>query len=125
MDNNKTPGPDRLLLAFYKGFRDSTLSIVLETFKDAFKADIFSAKLAKRQIIILFKKDDSIVIKNYRPITLLNIDYKIIIKALAKRFFRVLSEVVSKCQFTFIPERRVSDYIIVLNLILKLFQIQI
>jgi hypothetical protein len=77
----------------------------------------FPAELAKGQIILLYKKDNSTLMKNYCLITLLNVDYKIMIKTLAKRFSKVLADVIDSFQHAFISGRRVTDCAMILNLV--------
>jgi hypothetical protein len=119
MSNNKSPGPDGLTAAFYKQFREILAPILLAAFKEAFASEEFSAELSAGQIILLYKKEDLTLMKNYRLITLLNTDYKIITKALARRFSKVLTEVVGPFQHAFIPGRRASDCAMALNLIIE------
>jgi hypothetical protein len=119
MDNDKAPGPDGLSPAFYKAFSDTVLPKVLEIFNKAFDMETFSPELAKSQIVLLYKKDDPTLIKNYRSITLLNVNYKIVTKALAKRFSKVLANVVGPFQHAFIPGRRATDCAMALNLVFE------
>jgi hypothetical protein len=117
MGNDKAPGPDELSPVFYKMFSDVTLPLILNTFNEAFDRDVFSAELAEGQIVLLYKKDDSTLMKNYCLITLLNVDYKIVTKALAKRFSKVLADGVGPFQHAFIPGRRATDCAMALNLV--------
>ena len=50
----------------------------------------------RQGVITLIAKEgkDNRHIKNYRPITLLNVDYKILSKVLAKRIKEVLGEII-------------------------------
>ena len=49
-----------------------------------------------REIItLMFKSGERRDIKNWRPITLLNVDYKIMSKILAERLKRVLPNIIS------------------------------
>ena len=57
----------------------------------------------------LYKKKDRRDIANYRPITLLNSDYKIYTKVLAMKLARVVTEIVHPDQAGFIPGRQISD----------------
>ena len=54
-------------------------------------------------ISMLYKKDDREDPRNYRPITLLNSDYKIFTKVLARRMAKVVHEFVAECQKGFVP----------------------
>ena len=57
----------------------------------------------------LYKKKDRREIANYRPITLLNSDYKIYTKILAMRLATVVTDIVHPDQAGFIPGRQISD----------------
>ena len=59
----------------------------------------------------LFKKKDPTEIKNYRPITLLNTDYKILTKVLAIQLMNHIKQMVHPDQAGFIPNRSIFDHI--------------
>ena len=48
-------------------------------------------------------------VKNYRPITLLNVDYKILSKVLAKRIKEVLGEIIHHDQVGYIKDRNIGE----------------
>ena len=82
------------------------------------KKEVELSEMQKRGAIKLtFKKGERIRMKNYRPLTLLNLDLKIITKALAKRVCKVISKLIHQNQ-TCVPGRHIEDNIhIVQNLI--------
>ena len=49
------------------------------------------------------------MLKNYRPITLLNVDYKILSKVLARRIKEVLGEIVHHDQVGYIKDRNIGE----------------
>lgn len=57
----------------------------------------------------LYKKKDHLKIENYCPITLLNIDYKILTKALAIQVVKVIHKMIHLNQRGFIPKRSISN----------------
>ncbi len=65
----------------------------------------------KRGLIILIPKlnKDKIIIDNLRPITLLNVDYKILTSAIANRLKFRLSQVISETQSGFIKGRLIHN----------------
>src|SRR6201999_2520892 len=58
----------------------------------------------------LYKKGDRTKIENYRPITLLNSDYKLMTKVLATRLSHVAPTIIDKSQAGFIRGRQISDH---------------
>ena len=124
MNSNKAPGPDGLSPALYKALADTLLPLMLSAFKAALSMESFPEELSLGQIILLYKSGDPTLMKNYRPITLLNSDYKIITKALSRRFSKVLHEVAGPYQHAFIPGRRAADCTITLNLVFESLRAQ-
>ena len=49
-------------------------------------------------VSLIYKKNDALDLKNWRPITLLNIDYKIAAHALAERLKTVISKIIDTDQ---------------------------
>ena len=62
-------------------------------------------------ITLLPKKGDLLDIANWRPVSLLNIDYKIFAKVLANRLKSVIGNVVHTDQSYTVPERSMYDNI--------------
>ena len=87
MVSEKTPGTDGLPCEFYKVFWNDIGKLRL------FSYDTGNLSISQRRGIVKLipKKDDDLTsIKNWRPITLLNCDYKIASKAVASRVKAVL-----------------------------------
>ena len=87
-------------------------------YKRCFFNSCRTAKLRKelsfsqRQAVIKLdeKKDkDKRLIKNWRPIFLLNVDYKIISKALASRVKKVLPNLISPQQMAYVKNRFIGE----------------
>ena len=60
-------------------------------------------------LTLLFKKGEREDIRNWRPITLLNVDYKIISKILAERLRKVLPTIINTDQKGFVKGRNILD----------------
>ncbi len=61
--------------------------------------------MKKSILALIFKKGDKYLLKNYRPISLSNYDYKIIAFALAKRLQFVIKSLIHKDQSAYIKNR--------------------
>ena len=86
MQNNKSPGSDGLTKEFYCAFWDVISDYVVNSFNYAFKTGQLSISQRHGIISLIPKKDkDTQYLKNWRPVSLLNVDYKIITKAIAPR----------------------------------------
>ena len=59
----------------------------------------------------IYKKKEADNIANYRPITILNTDYKVFTKAIATRLMEVAPSVIHRDQVGFIRERSIFDQI--------------
>jgi ribonuclease HI/exonuclease III len=57
----------------------------------------------------IYKKDEKDEIANYRPITLLNADYKLYTKSIAMRLAGVAGDIITEEQAGFIPRRQISN----------------
>ena len=106
----KTPGSDGInkeMLSFFWGeLGDFYFSVVNEIFS----TEELTESQKKGIIKVLYKKNGRQFMKNYRPISLLNTDLKIITKALAIRFAKVLKNLINhskKC----VQGRRITDNI--------------
>ena len=91
MKNNKSPGSDGLTVEFYKTFCSSVGDLVVASFNESYKSGELSTSQKQSIIVLLAKKDtDRQFLKNWRPISLLNTDYKIAASVLVLRTKTVL-----------------------------------
>jgi exonuclease III len=67
----------------------------------------------------IFKKSERSEIANYRPITVLNTDYKIMTKAITTRLTGVIDSLIDTDQAGFIPKRSIFDQVKLAKLVLK------
>ena len=98
LNDNKSPGEDGFTMEFFKCFFNVIGSDLVESFNYAHEKGQLSIS-QKRGIITLIPKQDSDLLhrQNWRPITLLNTDYKITAKALARRIEKVLPGIIKGC----------------------------
>ncbi|CAG2235175.1 unnamed protein product [Mytilus edulis] len=112
MSKNKSPGSDGLTTEFYCTFYDSLREILYKVFNAVYDEGILSRSMRSGVISLIFKKKgDKRGIKNYRPISLLQVDYKILARVMANRFKKVLPKIVSENQTCCIVGRDISNSI--------------
>ena len=91
LNNGKSPGSDGFTADFYKFFWATLRQPILDSITYALERGQLSIDQKRDIINLIPKKDkDPRVLKNWRPICLLNTDYKIITKLLANRIKKVL-----------------------------------
>jgi hypothetical protein len=86
---------------------------------NALRKGILSRSQRKGIIVLLYKKGDSELLKNWRPISLLNIDYKIMTKVLSQRLRSVMPYIINEDQTGAVPGRSISYSIALTRDIIK------
>ena len=109
MENNKSPGIDGLTSNFYKHFWPTIGQELTQVFNYCFHHGTLTPTQRRGVITLIFKKGDRTRLKNWRPITLLTTDYKILTKALATRLTQVLPSIINSDQTACIPGRTIND----------------
>ena len=115
MESNKSPGFDGLTSNFYKHFWPILGDKLTRVFNYAFHNGLLTVSQRRGIITLLFKKGDRTQLKNWRPITLLNTDYKILTKALANRLQQVLPLIINSDQTACMKGRTINDNTRLLN----------
>ena len=112
MENNKSPGNDGIPAEFYKVFWNDISVFYIKAINTAHERGKLSIS-QRRGIIKLIPKKDGIphYLKNWRPITLLNCDYKIASKAIANRLKNTLPNIVDNDQTGYLKGQSISENI--------------
>ena len=118
MRNGTAPGPDGLSIEFYKEFWPLLRNDIKEMLDELHEGSLDLWRLNYRVIILIPKLKLPNNIKQFRPICLLNIIYKIITKVLTRRLTPVASRVISKNQTAFIPGKNILDGVVILHEVL-------
>ncbi|GKD23129.1 RNA-directed DNA polymerase, eukaryota [Tanacetum coccineum] len=105
----KSSGPDGFTFKFFKKHWDIVEHDVVSYVKD-FEVSAHTPKGCNSSFITLVPKvEDPLTIGDFRPISLIGCQYKIIAKILARRLSRVVSSVIRDVQMAFIKGRQIID----------------
>ena len=115
MARGKAPGLDGLPLEFYLSFWHLLAPDLLTVLNFSFRDGHFPISLRSGVITLLFKKGDRLNPANWRPITLLNVDYKICARALAARLLKVIHYVVGPDQTCGVPGPFIGENVALLR----------
>lgn len=109
MQNNKAPGADGQPKEFYVTFWSELKLSLLEMYNESLHLGSLPPSLREGTISLLFKKGDKEDIKNWRPLTLLGVDRKILAKVFFLRIQEVIEKLIGAEQTCAIPGRSMSD----------------
>ena len=106
MKNGKSPGTDGLIAEFYKFFWTDLKCILLASLNYGLRTGRLSLEQRRGILTLIPKKDKNrLFLKNWRPLTLLNVDYKILAKALANHPTKFLPFLIDDDQTGYISGR--------------------
>ncbi|XP_073133915.1 uncharacterized protein [Henckelia pumila] len=112
MSPDKSPGPDGMSTLFYQKYWHiigvDVTKAALAILNDGAPMDDWN----KTVITLIPKVPNPLMVKEFRPISLCNVCYKIIARALTNRLRPMMKYVIDDCQSDFVPGRLISDNII-------------
>ena len=107
MQSNKAPGPDGFSVEFFKKFTNKLAPLLIAVYNESLERGSLPPTLTQASIALLLKKGkDPSLCASYRPLSLLNVDIKILAKALAIRLEKTLPAIISEEQNGFIKGRQ-------------------
>ena len=111
MKNEKSPGDDGIPKEFYEHFFNDMKEILTELFNNILLSNTMPNSHKNAIIKLIYKKNDQKQLKNWRPISLLNVDYKILSKLLTKRFSKIMNKIIPIEQKCGVKNRKLTDII--------------
>lgn len=113
INSDKSPGPDGMSSGFFKHHWDIIKTGVISHVKLFFEHCYMLPQINHTHICLIPKVDSPTTMKDYRPISLSNVAYKIISKILAERLKPWLHKILSENQTAFIPGRLITDNVLI------------
>ncbi|KAJ3600178.1 hypothetical protein NHX12_034128, partial [Muraenolepis orangiensis] len=109
MQGRRAPGIDGLSVEFYRAYWDVLSNDLLDVFNESLASGSMPVSCRRAVITLLPKKGNLQDIKNWRPVSLLCVDYKLLSKALATRLGRAVEQVIHRDQTYCVPGRSMVD----------------
>lgn len=112
----KAPGLDGIPVELYRRYSDVLIPLLASLYSAIGMQEVVPPGFLDGIITALPKGGDATLPANYRPITLLNTDYRVLAKVLANRLLECLSDVISPSQSAFLKNRGIGNNIMLLQL---------
>lgn len=110
LNRNKSPGIDGLGNEFYIVLKDFLSSILKELYEEIFREGELDQRMGMGLMKIIYKRrGEKTELKNYRPITMLNADLKILSKVLSNRLKEVMPGIIKTNQAYGVQGRDIAD----------------
>ena len=107
MEKNKSPESDGVTVEFYQHFWELSSPNLTTSLKHCLNGGELTPSQREAVINCLYKKVPREEVKNWRPISLLNTDYKILTKTLANRLISALPDIIHHNQAAAVPNRSI------------------
>ncbi|GJX81479.1 RNA-directed DNA polymerase, eukaryota [Tanacetum coccineum] len=117
--SSKAPGPDGFSFAFVKKYWDIIQKDMFDFINSFFVSSEMPHGANSSFFTLIPKVNNPTLITDFRPISLIDTHYKIIVKILANRLAKVIDKIVSKEQSTFMVGRQILDGPIILSEIIE------
>ena len=110
LDTTSTPGPDGLTYSWYKKFLPKIAPFFLKLIDECLEYELLTDSQNLNYISLMLKDPKHPeLIKNYRPLSLLNSDHKIITKTWAIRTTPIMPIVINSDQGASVKGRKITD----------------
>lgn len=109
----KAPGPNGYQPVFFRKYWHVVGPLIHSTVAQAFESGTFDAHLNETLLVLIPNVDRPETMKQFRPISLCNVIYKIISKVLVMRMQKFIFRLINPLQASFIPGHHASDNILI------------
>ena len=122
MSNNKSPGPDGLPKEYYVVNFEHIKYDLLGVYHEMSLHDVLPHEFTTGIIKLLYKKGNSEELKNWRPISLLNVDLKILTSIIATRLSEISNKIIGEHQKCGVKGRYIFENNILIENILNNYE---
>lgn len=119
MANNKSPGLDGLTREYYSVFYDILKYDLIDIYINIQNIDNIPTEFSTGLIKLLFKKGDPRQLKNWRPISLINTDMKILTSIITNRLKAVMHKFIKPHQTCGVKNRFIFENLITIEILLE------
>ena len=105
MKKNKAPGLDGIITEFYQEFWPLISNLLVDVYNQSHDTGSLPDSLRISVMSLIYKKDDEDDIRSYRPMSLTNVDYRILAFTLAEHMQKVLGDIVTNDQTAYLKGR--------------------
>lgn len=115
MKDNSAPGPNGFRVTFFKNFWETVKGDYNNFLRDFYDEKLDIKRFNYGVITLVPKSKEANNIKQYRPICLLNVDYKGVTKILNNRLVPVAKEVIGPSQTGFVKGRNILEGVVIIH----------
>jgi len=123
MKPNKSPGLDGLTIEFYAKFWELLGEFLVSVYNESYENGVLPSTQRLSVFSLIFKNGDEEEISNYRPISLTNVDYRILAFVLSNRLQNVIKYIISEDQTAYIKNRYMGFNIRLVNDVIDYFDV--
>jgi hypothetical protein len=105
----KAPGPDGFPARFFQRNWDILKDDVVRAVQHFFTTGVMPDGVNDTSVVLIPKKNEPETLKDFRPISLCNVVYKVVSKCLVNRLRPLLGDIICPTQSAFIPGRLITD----------------
>ena len=113
MHPTKAPDPDSMNPIFFQHFWHIVGHDVSSVVIDCLSSGKILSSINLTHITLIPKRKNPESMSHFRPISLCNVIFKIVLKVLANKLKKILGTIISDCQSAFVPERVIIDNILI------------
>lgn len=105
----KALGPDGFSASFFQTNWEIIGHDIVKEVQDFFQTESMPRAINETHIRLIPKINGPTKVSDYRPITLCNVNCKVITKIITSRLQPIMDALISENQSTFVPQREISD----------------